>query len=290
MSNKKIDEEIFAKPKAVKFISKQSGDQRQIENDLYFWQYQPHVHKKFYYNVRRNKEHIFKTMNGKRFNKHRILSEEEKWEICGFKEFQKKFDVSHPNHLYNSKIIQETIKEIEEGIADDLFSESSSTTTTSSDPSMPEPPLVILATMAELRQQGYNIVTVQQFRDFLFEKSKDPQRYIEDESTNIAHEAVLYSETVSEESRQQSYDELHEDVCEIQDPAIDQQIDRRLIESPIPSNNSYFTPTNFFNDELSSQSSHRSRSYYSNPAYFSETSNQTTPIQNIFGTPMPEDL
>ncbi len=172
------------------------------------------------------------------------------------------------------------------------MSESSTTTTStaSSAPLMPDPPLVILATMAQLRQEGWNILTVQQFRDFLFETSKDSQRYIEDESPKIAHEAVLYSETVSEESHLQSFEGSHEDVCEIQDPAIEQQIDRRLIESPIPSNYSSFTPTNFFNDDLSSQSSHMSRSYYSNPAYFSESSNMTPPIQNIFGTPMLEDL
>lgn len=288
MSNKKIDEEIFAKPKAVKFMSKQSKQQKQIENDLYFWQYQPHVHKKFYYNVKRDKEHIFKTMNGKRYNKHRILSEEEKWEICGFREFQKKFDVSHPNHPYNSKIIQETIKEIEEGITeDDILSESSSTSTSTSTSSMPEPPLVILATMAELRQQGYNIVTVQQFRDFLFEKQKDSQRIIQDESPNIAHEAVMYSETNSEESQQPTQEEFYDEGFDVQDPAIEQQIDRRLIESPIPTIYSCFTPTNYFNDELSSQSSHNP---FDSSTHDHTSSKAPTPVQNIFGTPILEDF
>lgn len=288
MSNKKIDEEIFAKPKAVKFMSKQSKQQKQIENDLYFWQYQPHVHKKFYYNVKRDKEHIFKTMNGKRYNKHRILSEEEKWEICGFREFQKKFDVSHPNHPYNSKIIQETIKEIEEGITeDDILSESSSTSTSTSTSSMPEPPLVILATMAELRQQGYNIVTVQQFRDFLFEKQKDSQRIIQDESPNIAHEAVMYSETTSEESQQPTQEEFYDEGFDVQDPAIEQQIDRRLIESPIPTIYSSFTPTNYFNDELSSQSSNNP---FDSATHDHTSSKAPTPVQNIFGTPILEDF
>jgi hypothetical protein len=283
MTNKKIDEEIFAKPRAVKFVSNRSKEQKQIESDLYFWQYQPHVHKKFYYNVKRDKEHIFKTMNGKRMNKHRILSEEEKWEISGFHEFKRKFDVSHPNHPYNSKVIQETIREIEEGISEDFMSESSTSTLSPSALPMPDPPLVILATMAELRQQGWNILTVPQFRDFLFSKNPS-ERFIQDDSPNIAHEAVIYSQADSEEIQQ----DLHEDVFDIQDPAIEQQINRQIIESPIPTNYSSFTPTNFFNDEMSSQSSRNTFDF--TPSNDPNTSRSDTPIQNIFGTPMPEDL
>ncbi len=287
MSNKKIDEEIFAKPKAMKFIPGRNSHHKQTEIKLLFWQYQPLVHKKYYYNVKRNKETIFQTMN-KRYNKKIIKTDEEK-ESEAIQDFKDHFNYKRRKHPYNLNVVQDTIEQMQQEMEQDCGSETSSTVTLPSAPPMPEPPLVILAEMAELRRLGFNIVTIQDFRDFLFEKETHPHRIINDQSENIAHEAIMYSETPSEESFQPTQDDFYDIGFEIYDPVQEQEFNKRRVESPIPAIYTSFTPTNFFNDDFLSQSSRKSTLSEMEFQFGSQSCNSTTPIQNIFGTPMPED-